>query len=87
MSGGPPKPPKTTCGTDSDGPDDEPVIALPDPITVRDLAARLGKKPLRVLCDLIARKVFVPNPQANIGFDSAADVAQRHGVRAVRENA
>ena len=54
------------------------VIQMKPPIVVRDLAARIGKKPHLMLMELMEMNVFA-NVNESIGEDAARKICERHG--------
>jgi hypothetical protein len=55
------------------------TIEIPDPITVKDLAAALACRPFLIVADLLQLKKLL-NIQSQLDFETAAHVAARHGV-------
>ncbi len=67
-----------------DQPDDPgKTVYLLEPVVVRDLASALRLKPFKVVADLMELGLFKP-PDETIDFETAANVARRHGYRAER---
>jgi hypothetical protein len=56
------------------------VITLPKQVTVVQLAALLGKKPVQLIADLYRLGVFASAEQA-VNFETASEVAQKYGYR------
>jgi len=54
------------------------IIQMKPPIVVRDLAARIGKKPHLMLMELMEMNVFA-NVNETIGEDIARKICERHG--------
>jgi hypothetical protein len=60
-------------------------VTLPDPVTVKDLAIILHRKPFEVIADLMEYNLFVAINQ-QIDFGTAATLCAHHyGVTAVRK--
>ncbi len=56
------------------------VIHMKPPVIVRDLAARVGKKPHQLLMDLMELNVFA-NLNETLGEEDARRVCERHGFK------
>ena len=59
------------------------IIELKDPVTVKDLAALLGRKPFEIVADLIDLKLMATVDQS-VTFEVAARVAAKYGYIAKR---
>lgn len=77
-AGGPPRPPKKTPRGLEDQSSEEPHIDIPDPVVVKDLATALGRKPFKIIADLIEVGEFA-NVNATVGFEPASKVAWKYG--------
>ena len=85
--GRPPRPPKITGRAIEDQPDDpNRIIFLPDDVQVRELAAKLGKKPFVIVADLLDMRIF-RHADEMIDFETASKVVQNYGYQAVRSSA
>src|SRR3954466_9758077 len=85
FSGRPPRPPKITARDLEDEPDEpEKTIRIPEPVIVKELAAKLGIKPFKIIADLLEIGEF-KFPEDSIDFETAWLAAQKHGYRAIRE--
>ena len=83
FSGRPPRPPKVTARGVEDQPDEpNKVIFLPDPVVVRELAVKLGKKPFEIVADLLDRRIF-KNADETIDFGIASEIASSYGFKAI----
>ena len=61
------------------------IIHLKPPIIVKDLAEKMGLKPIKIISDLITLKVFVANAEKAIEIDVAEKVCEKHGFKLERE--
>src|SRR6266849_2105336 len=59
------------------------IIEIKDPVTVKDLAALLGRKPFEIMASLIDLSV-IATPSEQLDFDVAARVAAKYGYFAKR---
>ena len=60
------------------------TIEIPDPITVKDLAEKLGQRPFRLVADRmeLGQMKFAGD---QIGFETASKVAKRYGYETKRQ--
>lgn len=80
-SGGPPRhPPGTAREMGEDSPDNN-SIRIPDPISIRNLAKALNRKPFKIISDAMEFGYF-QSIQSEIPFELAKRIAQKHGVTA-----
>lgn len=82
---------KPPIGKDSKKPDkviklphDAPVVSIKPPITVRELAEKLNKKPFQVIAELLKRKIMA-NVNALVDEVVAKDIAAVFGINLVVE--
>lgn len=86
-----PPPPAHSAKTEETAPEfeineaGEKVIHLKPPIIVRELAEKMNLRPFKIIADLIALKVFVPNAEKAIEIDVAEKICEKHGFRLERE--
>lgn len=59
-------------------------VVIPNPITVRDLADLLKRKAFEIIGDLMSLGLLV-NFKTEVEFKVASQIAQKLGLRAVRE--
>jgi hypothetical protein len=75
---GPPRPPKKTARDVGDGSPDGNRIEIPDPISVKDLAAALGVKPFEVISDAMELNLFL-SARTEVGFEISSQIARKRG--------
>jgi hypothetical protein len=81
-AGGPPRPPKKTARGLGDESPEGPHIDIPDPVILKELAAVLGQRPVRIVCDLLElarRMAFVDDP---VDFETASKITKKYGFQA-----
>jgi translation initiation factor IF-2 len=84
FSGGPPKPPKKTARDLEDWPDDAgKKIHITDPVVIKDLVSAVGKKPFKIVADVLELGQF-KNYAETIDFETASKIALKHGYTAER---
>jgi hypothetical protein len=59
------------------------IIEIKDPVTVKDLAALLGRKPFEIMASLIDLGI-IATPTDRLDFDIVARVARKYGYIAKR---
>ena len=58
-------------------------VTLPDPISIRDLAAILHLEPFKIVHSLIQVKIFA-SPDTEIDFTIASAICSHYGVAAIK---
>ena len=79
----PPKPPKKTARALADPDPGKAEIDLPDPVSVKDLAAALRQRPFKIVAEVMELGQF-KNIHDTVAFDTASKIARRYGFDARR---
>ena len=78
-AGGPPAPPKRTAlDQDDESPDPVPV-RIPDPVSMKDLATALARRPVEIAVDLMMQGRLSTSVESLIDFDTASKIVRYYG--------
>jgi hypothetical protein len=78
--GGPPRPPKKTAHGMGDQPPERVPVRIPDPITLKNLAHALARRPAEIVADLMMIEgQITTNVETLMGFDTAAKIVRYYG--------
>ena len=81
----PPKPPKRTPGGVGEPSPEWPLLPLPDPVSLPDLATALSRKPVQIMIDLVDLGLLI-TLKDYVQFRDAAEIAQKYGYKAERRS-
>jgi len=65
-----------------DEPPDRAPVRIPDPVTVKDLATALARRPFQIVADLLTLGQFTTNVEALVHFETAAKIVRHYGYEA-----